>query len=62
MPNKLQIVLGALSKAFEEIVMLKSGVLAQITQYRDLYVDQVKQFSVLTYDYLEKVEAHVLSH
>lgn len=62
LPLKLQIVLGSLSKAFEEIATLKSGVLAQVTQYRDLYVDQVKQFSVLTYDYLEKVEAHVFSH
>lgn len=44
-----------MSKSFQEVFELKSGLLSYIAQYRDSYCDQVKNFSVYSYDYIDKI-------
>lgn len=51
-----------MTQAFQEVSTIKQGLLGQITYFRDLYVDQIKQFSVQSYDYLDKLSAHVQLH
>ena len=46
--TKVEVLLSALMKSFEESAMTKQGLLHQILQYRSSFVDQQEQFTQLT--------------
>lgn len=53
---RLQVALNALSRAFEEIQETKEGILDFVNANREGYCTKIQTFSVLAYDYLEKID------
>ena len=53
---KLEFTLGQIGTAFKELADTKRGILQYTTNYKDQYCEQIQKFSVLAYDYIEKID------
>ena len=54
--NQLDVALESLGLAFEESAHIKKGIMAYVSHCREMYCEQIQKFSVLAYDYLERIE------
>jgi len=48
--------LNTLAGAFNEIAETKNGILDLMNRYGEHYCSQLEKFSVLAYDYLERID------
>lgn len=54
--TKLEIALNSLSRAFNELAETKAGIFSFVGSYQECYCEQMQKFSVLAYDYIERIE------
>ena len=52
----MELALNSLSRAFQEIAETKAGISSFVQTYQESYCEQMQQFSVLAYDYIEQIE------
>ena len=53
---KVELALNSLSKAFQEIYDTKTGIFSIVSSFHDCYAEQMEKFSVLAYDYLDRID------
>ena len=52
----MELALNSLSLAFQEIAETKAGISSFVQTYQESYCQQMQQFSVLAYDYIQQIE------
>ena len=53
---KVDLVLNSLSRAFQEIYETKTGIFTIVSSFHDCFAEQMDKFSVLAYDYLDRID------
>lgn len=53
---KVDLVLNSLSRAFQEIYETKTGIFTIVSSFHDCFAEQMEKFSVLAYDYLDRID------
>ena len=56
MSERISIALDSLVKAYDEITTLKSSIHLLTSRATDAYSDQIGHFSVLAYDFLNRID------
>ena len=54
--NRLECVINTLTETFEEVREAKDGIATLVSNYEEQYCHQLQKFSVLAYDYLERID------
>ena len=55
---QIDIAMDQMVRAFRESAEIKQGIMEYVHRCREMYSDQIQKFSVLAYDYLERIENH----
>ena len=53
---QIDIAMDQMVRAFRESAEIKQGIMEYVHSCREMYSDQIQKFSVLAYDYLERIE------
>ena len=53
---KLEVALNSIGQAYSEVAETKQGIFDVVSGYKDVYCEQIQKFSVLAYDYLERID------
>ena len=53
---KLEVALNSIGQAYSEVAETKQGIFDVVSRYKDVYCEQIQKFSVLAYDYLERID------